>query len=94
VALKEPPFEQGLEINKIGITGKRGETLVGRIPKSGWTQRANLPILQACGDQKIDEPSRFDAERTDSGGSRERSWMQENPGRACLEPGEKRICHF
>src|SRR3954469_17576551 len=33
------------EVDEIGIAGKRGETLVGRIAVTGRAERTNLPVL-------------------------------------------------
>ena len=42
-------FDQILQTDKIGISGKGGKGLVGRIPIAGWPQRKNLPAaLSSC----------------------------------------------
>src|ERR1700736_2254382 len=59
MGFEKPVLEQCFEINEIRITGECREALVWRVSESSRAQRADLPILQFCGDEKIDEPPRF-----------------------------------
>ena len=45
--LQKPFFNQSVQVNKVRITCKSREGLVGRVPVSGRTQREDLPVMLA-----------------------------------------------
>jgi hypothetical protein len=77
-------------IDQVGIARERRETLVGRIPVTGRSERAELPIFHSCLGEERDERFRGLVEGADTEGTRQGSRMEQNAGSAVIEPAEER----
>ena len=56
---------QHVQVDKIGVSGKGGKGLIGRVPKAGWTDGQQLPAALSSLCQKVHEGPRLHPHGTD-----------------------------
>ena len=77
---QQPLFGQIVQVDEIGVAGKGGEGLVGRIPVAGGTDGQNLPAGLAALLQKIKKIPGRAAQSAHPPGGRQRCNRQQNAG--------------
>ena len=64
--VQEPVLYQQVQINKVGVTGKGREALIGAVTVAGGAQRQKLPVLLTGGVEKIGKGVRLFAQGADA----------------------------